>query len=129
MRGGGGARESAPAGRLIGRALRRVCPVCGRGRVFASWFRMVERCAVCGYRFTREEGYWTGALIVNMAVAEAWFAVLFAAIVLVTMPNVAWVPLLVAGAVTNTVLPALFYPFSKTLWMALDLHFHPPGRD
>lgn len=89
---------------------------------------MVEACPHCGYSFSREEGYWVGALIVNIAVAEAWFAVLFAVVVLATMPDVAWVPLLVVGVVTNTLLPAFFYPYSKTLWMAVHLYFNPGAQ-
>ncbi len=110
---------------LLGRGLRKRCPMCGRGRVFRTFFRMNERCATCGYPFEREEGYWTGAMIVNIAVAEVWFALLFAAVVIATMPDVAWVPLLVVALVTNGLLPVVFYPHSKTLWMALDPYFHP----
>ncbi len=90
---------------------------------------MVERCPECGYSFAREDGYWVGALIVNIAVAEAWFAVLFAAVVLATMPDVTWQPLLVVAVVTNGILPIVFYPYSKTLWMAVDLHIHPPNLE
>jgi hypothetical protein len=64
-------------------------------------------------------------MVVNIAVAEAWFALLFGAVVLATMPDIAWLPLLIVALVTNGLLPVLFYPHSKTLWMALDLYFHP----
>jgi hypothetical protein len=31
---------------------------------------------------------------------------------------------------TNGLLPVVFYPWSKTIWMALDLYFHhDPGED
>ena len=110
------------------RGMRKRCPACGLGKAFLSWFKMADTCPQCGYSFSREEGYWVGALIVNIAVAEAWFALLFAAVVLATMPDVAWRPLLVVGVVTNTLLPALFYPYSKTLWMAVHLHFVPGAR-
>ena len=113
---------------LIARGLRKRCPVCGTGPVFRSWFKMRDACPHCAYSFSREDGYWVGALIVNIAVAEAWFALLFAAVVLATMPDVAWQPLLVVGVVTNGLLPALFYPYSKTLWMAVHLYFVPTAR-
>jgi hypothetical protein len=87
---------------------------------------MLDRCSVCGYNFEREEGYWVGALIVNIAFAEAWFAVLFAVVLIATLPDVAWVPLLVVALVTNGLLPVIFYPYSRSLWMAVDLYFHPP---
>jgi hypothetical protein len=33
--------------------------------------------------------------------------------------------LLVIGAVTNVMVPVLFFPLSKTVWIALDLYFNP----
>lgn len=86
---------------------------------------MKPRCDVCGYSFEREEGYWTGAMIVNIAVCEAWFFLLFIGTVLLTLPDVAWAALLLVALVTNGLLPIVFYPFSKTIWMALDLYAHP----
>jgi hypothetical protein len=38
-------------------------------------------------------------------------------------PDIDWVTLLVIGAATNLIFPLLFYPFSKTIWMAFDLVF------
>ena len=61
----------------------------------------------------------------NIAVAEIWFAILLVAVIVATAPDVAWQPLLIVALVTNLLLPILFYPYSKTLWMALDLYFHP----
>jgi hypothetical protein len=63
-------------------------------------------------------------MTINMAVAEAIFFVVFIAVVLATMPGVDWVPLLIVALVTNAIVPVLFYPFSKTVWMAGDLYFH-----
>ncbi len=125
-----------PIGRSIARALLRRCPICGGRKIFTTYFRLAERCPTCGYPFEREEGYWVGALIVNITVAETWFAILFIATLLLTLPDVAWQPLLIVALVTNGILPIVFYPFSKTLWMALDLFIHPshyvaatPARD
>src|SRR6266702_8415818 len=44
------------------------CPNCGRGRLFRRGFTMYEKCSVCGLRFEREEGYWTGAIALNLSV-------------------------------------------------------------
>lgn len=110
---------------MVARALARRCPRCGASKLFRRWFRIVEHCPGCGLRFEREDGYWVGAIIVNTAVTEALFGVLFVATLVATMPDVDWVPLLVVALVTNALFPFAFYPFSKTLWMAIDLHFHP----
>ncbi|MDQ3941256.1 MAG: DUF983 domain-containing protein [Actinomycetota bacterium] len=112
-------------GTLLWRGLRRRCPVCGSKGIFRSWGQLSERCPTCGYSFVREEGYWVSAIIVNTAVIEAVFGLVFVVILIATAPDVAWVPLLTVGLVGNLLIPILFYPRSKTLWMAIDLFFHP----
>lgn len=61
------------------------------------------------------------AIIVNTALVEAIFAVLFVGGLIATWPEIEWPLLLGAALVTNAVLPFLFFPFSKTLWVAGDL--------
>ena len=112
-------------GTLIRRGLRRKCPNCGTGGIFDSWFKLKDRCPTCAYPFEREEGYWVSAIIVNTAAIEGLFLVVFIAVVLATAPDIEWVPLLVIGVVMNVVFPIFFYPLSKTVWMGIDLYFHP----
>ena len=111
-------------GKAILRGLLRRCPRCGNGGIFDSYFKLKETCPTCGYSFERESGYWVGALTINTAVAIATFFVVFIVVVLLTMPGVDWVPLLIVTVITNAIVPVLFYPFSKTVWMAGDLYFH-----
>jgi hypothetical protein len=86
---------------------------------------MSERCPRCGHLYERESGYWVMAIVINTAVMEALFAVLFLTVVVATMPDVDWRSLLVALVVTNGIFPIFFYPFSKTIWVAIDLYMHP----
>ena len=113
-------------GTLVKRGLRKRCPVCAGKGIFDGWFKLKDRCPNCGYVFAREDGYWVSAIIVNLAVIEGLFLVLFIAVVLATAPEVEWAPLLTVGVVMNVVFPIFFYPYSKTVWMAVDLYFHPP---
>lgn len=115
-------------GEAIGRGLRKRCPNCGQGKVFSSFFRLNERCSVCGFRFEREPGYWTGAIAVNIAFVEVWVAILILATVIATAPDVPWTMVWIIGLATNAVLPFLLLPYSRTLWMALHLHFDPEER-
>ena len=110
---------------LLGRGVRKRCPRCGAPDIFRSFYSLKERCPNCGYTFEREEGYWVAAIIINTAVIEAIFFALFIGILVVTLPDINWQAMLVAGLVTNGVFPFLFFPYSKTLWMAIDLYFHP----
>ncbi len=113
--------------RRLWRGSLRRCPNCGGGHLFETWFRIRDRCPTCGFSFEREEGYWLGAMIVNIAVTEALFGLLFVGGMLVTWPDVPWNGLLIAGLIVNGLTPVVYYPFSKTVWVGLDLAFNPPS--
>ena len=110
---------------MLARGLLKRCPRCGEGRIFKGFFELPSHCPHCAYPFEREEGYWTGAMIVNIGACMAWFAVLFVGTIVATLPDVNWVLLLAVGLLTMGVLPVVFYPHSKTIWMAFDLYWHP----
>ena len=112
-------------GVMIRRGLLKRCPHCNGRGIFQGFFKLRDACPSCGYRFEREEGYWTGAMIVNIAACEVWFFVLFFGTLLASLPDVSWGPLLAVALITNGLLPIVFYPHSKTLWMAMDLYMHP----
>jgi uncharacterized protein (DUF983 family) len=114
-------RSAAPA---LWRGVRRRCPRCGQGGLFRGYFTLVSRCPGCGLRFEREEGYWVGAMIVNIAVAELAFVFVLAGGILLWWPDVPWGLLTIAAVAVNAVVPIVFYPWSKTIWMALDVLLH-----
>ena len=107
-------------GRLLARGITRRCPRCGSGHLFHRYFTMVPDCPRCRLHFEREPGYWTGALAINIAVIFAIFAVAFVVILAFTVPDVPVGPTLAILVPVMVVGPILFYPFSKTLWMAVD---------
>ncbi|HEY4606211.1 MAG TPA: DUF983 domain-containing protein [Acidimicrobiia bacterium] len=109
---------------MVGRALRRGCPRCG-DTAFSSFFDLKEHCGRCGLRFEREQGYWVGALIINTTVTFASFLVLFVGGMVAFWPVVPWAALMGVTVGVNAVLPILFYPLSKTLWIAFELSWHP----
>jgi hypothetical protein len=76
-------------------------------------------------RFEREEGYWVGALIINTTVTFALFLVLFVGGMVAFWPEVPWGALMAITIGANAIVPVVFYPFSKTIWMALELSWHP----
>ncbi|HEX2025225.1 MAG TPA: DUF983 domain-containing protein [Actinomycetota bacterium] len=107
--------------RALWRGVRRRCPRCGQGRLFRGYFTLLPRCPGCGLRFEREEGYWVGAMIVNIAVAELAFGIVLVGGILLWWPDVPWGLLTIAGVAVNAIVPVLFYPWSKTIWMAVDV--------
>ena len=114
---------------MLLRGLIRHCPRCGSGHLFQRWFRMVPACPGCGHRFDRrpEEGFFLGAMTLNIAATEGMLLLVLAAYTVSIggghrFPLAVIVPIALAAAV---LVPILFYPFSKTLWAAIDLALRP----
>lgn len=90
---------------------------------------MRARCPVCRIRLERgEEGYQVGAYMFNIVAAELIFAVIFLGVLVASWPTPPWDELLYGGLAIMVVAPFLFYPFSKTVFLAFDLIFRPPTR-
>ena len=99
-----------------GAALR--CPVCGRARVFQSPFRVRHHCPACLALFQREEGFFVGAIMINVVTTEA--AVLAAAgVCLLTLGGRDALMLWLLFAVA-LLFPVAFYHHSWSLWLAAD---------
>jgi len=97
----------------------RRCPRCGSGNLFRGWFTIADSCPRCGLRFEREEGYWVGAMAINIGATLFVFFAVFAVALALTIPDVPIWLLAIVVPIT-VVVPVLFYPFSKTIWMAVD---------
>ncbi|MGQ0521712.1 MAG: DUF983 domain-containing protein [Actinomycetota bacterium] len=112
---------------MLGRALLLRCPRCGARHVLATWFKMVERCPSCRLRFERESDFFLGAYVVNLAVTEgllivALFVYVFRA---VSDPQTPGAPVLIAALACAIGGPLAFFPFSRTIWAAIDLAMRP----
>lgn len=115
------------AGQLLLSGLLLRCPYCGEGKLFRKGFKMYEKCPVCGWHFEREEGYWTGAMAINLVVAE--FIVVGIGMPLAIWLAYAHVPIayfLIAGLPLTVLVPLLFFRHSKSLWMSVDFMLHLP---
>jgi hypothetical protein len=87
---------------------------------------MYEKCPVCGWRYEREEGYWTGAVAVNLVVTELLIALV--AVPLAVALALAQKPitlLLIIGLPLPFILPFLFFRHAMSLWMSIDFIVHP----
>lgn len=114
---------------LLFRGITRRCPLCGGGDLFTGWFTMRDRCPRCAFPLDRVEGHWLGALGMNTVVS---FGVLFVAVVLgfvLTVPDVPVRALMVMVTVVAIVVPLAFFPYSRTLWSAIDLAMRPVEPD
>jgi len=109
------AQESAPV--LIKRALKRQCPLCGRGQIFRSHFAMNRTCPNCHVVFWRHPGESLGAMYLDYAVAGGSFLATWAALAWLT-------PLsdLATGVILSAVVVASLlvgFPFTRSFWTML----------
>ncbi|HEX6809353.1 MAG TPA: DUF983 domain-containing protein [Gemmatimonadaceae bacterium] len=115
---------------LIGRALVLRCPRCGGRGIRRSWFKFKHACPTCDLAFERgeSEDYWLGAYMFNLVAAE-FVSVGIAVVVIVALwPVVPWNAVWILAVVLAIVMPLLFFPFSRDLWLSFDLMFRPVGK-
>lgn len=96
--------------------------------MFSSWLKLRERCPTCGYKFEREEGFFTGVYLVNYAcVAVAIVVELFVYLIYATANegDVSYWPPFLIGAATAIILPIVTYPFAKAIWACIDIVLRP----
>lgn len=116
--------------RMLWRAIRRRCPNCGSAGIFSGWFRLKPACPACGLVLERgEHGYLVGSYMFNIIAAELLFAGIFIAVLALTWPSPPWALLQYGGAALMILAPIVFYPFSKTVFLAFDLIFRPVVPD
>jgi hypothetical protein len=112
------------------RGLVRRCPACGSRPTHASYMKMLRRCPECNLKFERIFGHSLGYIGLNTIVTfSATFVVLLVGSI-VTMPDIAVWPLVIAIVGTSVVLPIVFLPSAHTTWTAIDLILRPlePGE-
>lgn len=114
------------------RGLRRRCGRCGRRGIFDGWFTLRDRCPHCGYRFAREEGFFTGVILVNFSVTIMLLWIVIMAYVLwraATDARSPLAPILTLAIGIGVVVPIAFYPNAASAWAALDLVMRPLEPD
>jgi uncharacterized protein (DUF983 family) len=112
---------------VLSRALRRRCPNCGGRPIFVNWWKMLPGCINCGLELERgEPGYLVGAYAFNLGATFLLFAIYLVTTIPLTWPSPPWDLLTWVGAGLMAVFPIFFYPYSKTLYLGVDLLFQPP---
>jgi hypothetical protein len=90
---------------------------------------MAERCPRCDLMFERIEGHSAGALGINTVVSLIVVLGAGMAGLVLTFPELPLLPLTVMIVTVAVLFPVFFYPFSKTVWTAIDLRMRPPESD
>lgn len=105
---------------LLGR-----CPRCRQGRVFRGQIKMYAACRVCGFRFGREEGYYTGAMYASYFLSIGALTVIGLLVWFVLGSYLGLGPLmLIATAVFLLFIPTIFR-YSRIIWLYIDVAVDP----
>lgn len=87
---------------------------------------MRDACPRCHLKLDRgEHDYFLGGYVVNFVAAELLIVLGALVAVLLTWPDVPWTAIQWGLVLLMLLAPVLFYPFAKTLWLAMDLMFRP----
>lgn len=109
-------------------ALKLLCPVCGKGKIFRSYLDTPAKCPSCGFYFMRETGYWLPhapiSYVVFIGAAVAAWATLSYVLVVESDMLVLSSMLVFALAVT-----VWTNRYTKMAWILLDLYLHPVSSE
>ena len=106
------------------------CAVCGKGRLFRHWFRMLDRCPRCDLKFERMEGHMSGEVGINTIVSFGTLMIVLFVFTFTFWPEPPIPALIGTAAAAALIGPFVYYPFSKTIWLAIDVMMRPiePGE-
>ena len=110
---------------MIARAVRRRCPRCGGDGWFDGWFKKGDRCVTCGYAYERQDGFMLGAVTMNTMLTFGLIALALVIGLVATAPDFATLQIMLICGAIGLMVPIVFFPFSYTLWAAVDLAMRP----
>lgn len=118
-------RATTRAWQTLSRGLLRHCPYCGGGNIFSGWFTLKERCPHCNTLFATEDGYFLGSYVINLVLTS--FIAIAVVLLMIIGSDMSVFSMQITAVVLAVIIPLFLYPYSLSLWMALDLVVHPPG--
>lgn len=86
---------------------------------------MAPSCPRCGLNFHRAPGQWLGSWFLSLCVVQAVLVVSIIGVVLMSWPDrPSWLSI-AALVLVAVCVPVGFFPFSRTIWTAIDLMMRP----
>ena len=105
------------------------CPVCHEGEFFQAHPYNLNRvgdlhanCPVCGVKYEKEVGFYTGAMYVSYAIGVAVCVSVWVAL-MVLLPDLGIITQIVAIASVMLFGAPLFYALSKIIWANMFFHY------
>ncbi len=123
------AEEMVRIVRTFLRALTLACPNCGGRGLFRGYFNMKHRCPTCNLNFDRNPGSYIGGIGLNTVFS--FFVLAMAVIVtfVVTPDDTPLWQLLIFPLAIALIVPLVFFPFSKSLWVSFEYLASPPRAE
>jgi uncharacterized protein (DUF983 family) len=101
----------------VKRCLRLMCPVCGKSFIAQTPFKIRHHCPSCGALYQREDGFFVGALTINVVTTELIVLALYlVSLMLLSSYQTILIILFIAGLL----FPVAFYHHSWSIWLSLD---------
>lgn len=109
--------------KLLARALRLRCPLCGQGKLYRKPLRMYEHCPHCGIRYEREGGFFLGAIYFDYGLTALIVAIAYPILFFAVGVPSKW--LNPASLAFVLIFPVLFHSFARSLWAGFDQFVDP----
>jgi len=90
---------------------------------------MERSCPNCRLIYERMPGYWLGAMIFNFAFTAVAFLIVLGVGMVLTWPSVPWTTLTWASLGIGALTPLVAFPWSRTIFAALELAMRPTEPD
>ena len=103
---------------LLRRCLLLGCPVCGNASIVKAPFKVKDHCSSCGAIFQREQGFFVGAILVNVVTTE--LVILLAYLASLPVINAQYELVLIILFVIAVTFPVAFYHHSWSIWLTFD---------
>ncbi|MGH9969260.1 MAG: DUF983 domain-containing protein [Pyrinomonadaceae bacterium] len=100
------------------RCIRLLCPACGQASIVKKPFHIKDYCNSCLARFEREEGFFVGAILVNVVTTE--LVILFTYLVSLGVVAAHYQAVLTVLLVLALLFPVAFYHHSWSIWLTFD---------
>jgi uncharacterized protein (DUF983 family) len=111
-------RDRPPIFSTLLRCLRLRCPVCGRSSIAARPFKIKDHCPACDALFMREEGFFVGAILINVVTTEVLILLVY--LVCLVLLGINYQTVLWVLFVSALLFPLVFYHHSWSLWLGFD---------
>lgn len=101
------------------------CPRCLSGSIFIGWITTREACPVCGLRYGREEGYFSGGMDLSFFLAAPVLAFIFLVLYQLFSATLTLMATLFLSYAVFLPCAVPLFRYSRALWLYIDWQLDP----